>query len=127
MSDTLIGVVIGGALASVSPIAQLIFNHLHWKRDAKLAYLKEERLEFETNAYEVLALLAEHLTGGLISAPLHCKLFVMMPKSASDLFMNYLESSDRSDNAKRALYFAMSVELTKAIDERNKAIRDLVS
>ena len=54
MSEALIGVIIGGAIASISPIVQLYFGHLHWKRDAKLAYLKEERQQFEKDANETL-------------------------------------------------------------------------
>ena len=42
MSETLNGVIWGGIIASIIPITTLVLNHLRWKKEAKLEYLKSE-------------------------------------------------------------------------------------
>jgi hypothetical protein len=38
MNETLYGVIIGGIIASITPIAQLIMNRIQWKKEEKLVY-----------------------------------------------------------------------------------------
>ncbi len=48
MSEILIGVIIGGLIASISPVFTLVIDHRRWKRESKLTYLMSERKNLET-------------------------------------------------------------------------------
>ena len=47
MSDTLLGVIIGGLIASITPIVMIILNHRQWKRQSALEQLRFERRRLE--------------------------------------------------------------------------------
>jgi hypothetical protein len=117
MSETLIGVVIGGLIASITSIAQLIYNHFHWKRETNFTYLKEHRLRLERKNDEILEMVSRALSEDIISNKLASELLVHMPKSAAKLFDDYLAKKDRSIEAQRVLFFNMTIELSMALEE----------
>ena len=43
MSETLIGVIIGGIIASIAPVFTLAVDHRRWRRESRLTYLMSER------------------------------------------------------------------------------------
>jgi len=47
MFDTLLGVIIGGLIASLTPIVMLILDHRRWQRQAELDQLRFERNRLE--------------------------------------------------------------------------------
>lgn len=49
MTDTLMGVIIGGSIALIMPVISLIYSHHVWKREKKV-----ERLEYKKKEYEKL-------------------------------------------------------------------------
>ena len=49
MGEVLIGVIIGGLIASIAPITTLIIDHKRWKKEAQLEYLKSERKRLSDN------------------------------------------------------------------------------
>ena len=127
MSETLIGVVIGGLIASITSIAQLIYNHFHWKRQTKFAYLKEHRLKLERKNDEILEMLSKALAEDIYSNKLVSEILVHMPKSATKVLYDYLDKKDHSIEAKRALIFDMTIELSIALGEIDDQIKKLFS
>lgn len=126
MSETLIGVVIGGLIGSVTPIAQLFYSHWHWKREARLLYLKEQRKDFEGRIEIVLAELSKNLSQNSVSSKLGSELIVMMPEDALKLFDNYVCARDWTDEKKRALHLNISIALKKSLAEIDNEIRSLL-
>lgn len=126
MSEALIGVLVGGIIASIAPIAQLIYNHFHWKRETKLAYLKEERLRLERKNNEVLEMVNNALLNEMVSNKLACELLVHLPKSVVNLYQGYISRNDKSDKAKNELFFDITIELGKTVADVDEQIKKLL-
>lgn len=127
MSETLIGVIIGGLIASISPIAQLIYNHFHWKRETIIAYLKEERVKLEQRKDQVIEMVIESLESDTISNKFAAELEVHMPRPAAKLYQDYLDNDDTSGKTKKELIFSITIEMSKAIADIDDQIKNLLS
>lgn len=126
MSEALIGVVVGGIIASITSITQMFYNHFHWKRATKLVYLKEERLRLERKNEEVLRMVEDALLKEKVSSKLACELLVHMPKAVVSLYQEYLSKSDKSDKAKQELFFNITIELGRIVADIDEQINKLL-
>ncbi len=127
MSETLIGVIVGGLIASISPIAQLIYNHYHWKRETRIAYLKEERVRLEQRKDQVIEMVIESLDRNTISSNFAAELEVHMPRPAAKLYQEYLDNEDTSEKTKKELIFSITIEMSQAIADIDEQIKNLLS
>ena len=99
MSDALLGVIVGGAIANIGIIISLIFEYLKWKREKKVEYLQKKRERLEI----LLKSLDERITKALFSEgealfprDLVVDIFHACPKNVSDAFMELVEATHKS-------------------------------
>jgi hypothetical protein len=105
----------------------LIYNHFHWKRETKIAYLKEERIRLERKKDEIIEMVIESLSGDTISNKFAAELEVHMPRPAAKLYNDYLDKEDCSDKTKKELIFSMTIEMSKALADIDDQIKKLLS
>jgi uncharacterized membrane protein YccC len=67
LSDTLIGVIIGGMIASITPLVMLILDHRRWQRESKLEHLRSERKRLEIMFKENLQRLSKAIAKNSIT------------------------------------------------------------
>jgi gas vesicle protein len=127
MSETLLGVLIGGCIGSIAPLATLLFNHLHWKREAKLAHLKAERTRLEQLFDKTLDTLSEAMKNNAYPSKMSADINILMSEEISDLYNKFMaggnETTERCKMAYIDIAHAMKSELAKV----DKKINDCIS
>ena len=68
MTETLIGVVVGGLIAWIAPLMTLRYAERRWKFEARLSELKSERQRFEQLYEKNLPLFREGAEGNSYSS-----------------------------------------------------------
>ena len=115
MSEVLLGVILGGLIGSIAPVAQIVQSQLQWKRDARLSLLKERRGAMEAKIAGIVAGLSEALQGDTISSDLTSDIEVLLAGDASKIFDMFLSHGDLSPEARRAFHFEMTMALKRAL------------
>lgn len=59
MTETLQGVIIGGSIASIIPIIAMINDHIKWKKERKIEYLKMKKDKLEQKFKDVYKEISE--------------------------------------------------------------------
>jgi Na+-transporting NADH:ubiquinone oxidoreductase subunit NqrF len=127
MSDTLLGVLIGGLIGSAVPLSTLIFNHLHWKQEAKLTHLTNERSRLEQLFEKNLERLGEAMANNSYSSVMSAEIAMLMPKRISVLYNNFMDDSDHSEKNCKIVYLEIALAMNKSLAETDRKIAALVS
>lgn len=127
MSEALIGVVIGGLIASVAPVCAIILDTRRWKLEKQLERLKEERSRLEQLLQTALPNLGEAMSVGSYPSTLTSDVFVLMPKEVGQRLEAWLEEEDKSDLKGKHAYFEICVEMKKAVANVDKKIDALLN
>ena len=126
MSETLLGVLIGGLIASIAPIASLIFESGRWKLERRLEQLREERARLERLVDDVLPRLGDAMSKNSYPSSMTSDIFALMPKVVSDRFRVWMEEKPKDElKAKHAL-FDMALEMKRCLAEIDKKIAELL-
>jgi gas vesicle protein len=127
MSDTLIGVILGGIIASITPVITLIINHKRWKREMKIEYLKEERRRLEKLYSETLEGLGEAMAKNSYPSQMTSDILILMPKSVSSIFNDWMKVEDKSKSKGQQTYMDIAVEMKKSLAAIDAQINELIS
>jgi len=127
MSETLIGVLIGGLIGSIAPFATLVFSHLHWKREANLAHLKSERTRLEQLFEKNIIRFGDAIKENSYPSDMSSDFIVLMPEKISELYDNFMEKMDNSPERCRVVYLEMSVAMKSELAKVDKKINDCIS
>ncbi|MFY0683841.1 MAG: hypothetical protein JXR20_04760 [Balneola sp.] len=125
MSETLIGVIIGGLIAWVAPLITLRFTERKWRFEAKLAYLKSERDRYE-KLYEVnLERFAAGVKVNSYSSEMAAEIFSLMPEEIGYYYDTWMAVKDKNDQKRKVAYLEMASLMKKDLARRNEEISDL--
>jgi hypothetical protein len=127
MSDTLIGVIIGGIIASVTPIITLFINNWRWRYEKKLERLKEERQRLEKKFEEILGKIVKGMTEDKFPIEMVSEMMVLMPKDVFDKFENWIKEEDKTPEKAKFLIMEISVAMKKHLAWIDNQIEDLVT
>lgn len=122
MSETLIGVLIGGLIASISPLATLVVESRRRRRELKLEHLRAERCRLETLFAENLQKLSEGMVNDSYHAQMIADVSVFMPKVIGDLFEEWMSRKPKDDQAAKIAYLNICVEMKKVLADVDKKI-----
>jgi len=127
MSETLLGVIIGGLIGSITPLTTLLFDHHRWKRQAKLEYLKSEHARLEGLFEKNLKQFAEGMAKNIYSLDMSSDIMVLMPKEVSERFLNFMGDKDKTQLKCKHAYMDLAVAMKEALAAKNAEIRKLLS
>ncbi len=128
MSDTLIGVIIGGVLASVVPIISLFQQYGQWKKEKKLMYLQQERerlRELYTNSYKKIIeeTVLEKNTPEFLS-----EILFLLPEKIRMEFMTFRSNAKTIPDDKKVEYlFVLSDQMKKSLDDIDRQIEIILN
>jgi len=126
VSETLLGVLIGGLIASIAPIASLIFESRRWKLERRLEQLRGERARLERLIADVLPQLGDGMAKNNYSSSMTSDIFALMPKAVSDKFDKWMAVKPKDDLKSKHAFFDMALEMKKCLAEIDRKIAELL-
>lgn len=122
MSETLIGVLFGGLIASISPLATLVVESRRRRRELKLEHLRAERRRLETLFAENPQKLSEGMANDVYHTQMIADISVFMPKVIGDLFEEWMRREPKDKQAARVAYLNICMEMKKVLADVDKEI-----
>jgi gas vesicle protein len=122
MTDTLLGVVIGGLIGWIAPLMTLRYGERRWKFEARLNELKSVRERFERLYESNLKLLGEGMTQNSYSSNMTSDILVLMPKEISDLFSEHMAETENTELKTKHMYLGIAAAMKRDLKARDAEI-----
>jgi hypothetical protein len=126
MSDILIGVIIGGLIASITPVLTLIVDHRHWVRDSKLEHLRSERKRLENKYSKNLKMFSKAMGENSYSSDMIMEFILTMPKDISATFKEFMSDPNKTEAKSKKAYINTVLLMKKSLTEIDKKIEDII-
>ena len=126
MSDILIGVIIGGLIASITPVLTLIVDHRHWVRDSKLEHLRSERKRLENKYSKNLKMFSKAMGENSYSSDMIMEFILTMPKDISTTFKEFMSDPNKTEAKSKKAYINTVLLMKKSLTEIDKKIEDII-
>lgn len=126
MSEALIGVVIGGLIASIAPVVSLLTESRRWKLEKRLEHLRAERARLEKFSSETLPKLAEAMARDSYPSSMISDILVLMPKPVGDRFENWMAEKEKDELKGKFAFMDICVEMKKALSDIDRKIGELI-
>ena len=126
MSDILIGVIIGGLIASITPVLTLIVDHRHWVRDSKLEHLRSERKRLENKYSKNLKMFSKAIGENSYSSDMIMEFILTMPKDISTTFKEFMSDPNKTEAKSKKAYINTVLLMKKSLTEIDKKIEDII-
>jgi gas vesicle protein len=126
VTDTLIGVIVGGLIAWVAPLMTLRYSERRWKFEAMLSAAKTEREKFEQLYEKTLQDFADGMTTNSYSSNMMSDILILMPKEIGDIFNAHMEDLDRSETRMKHTYFDLAAAMKRDLKARDGELRRLL-
>ena len=126
MSDALLGVIIGGLIASVTPLIMLISEYRRWQRQATLEHLKHERARLEKIFRVNLKRFARAIAENSFPSDMIMDFILTMPKEVSVKFKEFLADPDKTEAKYNKAYITMVSSMKKALLDIDSRIENII-
>lgn len=127
MSDTLIGVIIGGIIASITPIITLFINNRRWRYEKRLERLKEERQRREKMYTDTLNKLSQAMAEESYPLDMISDMMILMPKDIFDRFQQWIDEKEKTVSKGKSTVLDVALLMKKHLSEIDKQIEELVA
>lgn len=121
-----VGAAIGGLIVAIPTTVALVINHLRWKRETKLEYLKAERQRLEKMYVEIHKKLTEGVTKGSYPIDMIADILVLTPKEISDKFDEWMLGDNQTFEGGKQKLLDISISMKKHLVEIEKQITELL-
>ena len=127
MPDILLGVIIGGLIASVTPIVMIILDHRRWQRQATLEQLRLERNRLEKIFRENLKRFSKAISENSYPSDMIMDFILTMPKGVSAKFKEFLADPNKTDAKCKKAFITVVSEMKKSLSEIDHNIESIIS
>lgn len=127
MADILLGVLIGGFIASITPIIMTIFDYRRWQRQSKLEQLRFERQRLEKIFRINLKRLSEAVKKNSYPSDMIMDFILVMPKDVSSKFKGFLASPDKTDATCKKACVDVVLSMKKTLSDIDSNIENIIS
>ena len=127
MSDILLGVIIGGLIASITPIVMIILEHRRWQRQAKIEQLRFERQQFEKRFRENLKRFSKAIAENSYPSDMIMDFILTMPKEVSAKFKEFLADPNKTDAKSKKVYINVVLAMKKILTDIDNKIENIIS
>lgn len=125
-SEAIVGVLVGGIIASIAPLAHLVADHHRWKRETKLAHLREERRRLEQMYTDTLAKLGKAMAENSYPSDVMADILVLMPKDVGEHFEAWMDDKNKDDTKGKHAYMNICVAMKRSLADIDQRIRRLI-
>ena len=126
MSDILIGVIIGGIIASITPLVMLILDHRRWQRESELEHLRSERKRLERIFRENLKRFSKAIVKNSYASDMIMDFLLTMPKEISIKFKEFLADPNKTDSRCKKAYMSIGLSMKKTLSEIDSKIENII-
>jgi type II secretory pathway pseudopilin PulG len=127
MPDILLGVIIGGLIASVTPIVMIILDHRRWQRQSALEQLRFERKRLEKIFRGNLKRFSKAITENSYPSDMIMDFILTMPKEVSSKFKEFLADPNKTDAKCKKAYFNVVSSMKKTLSDIDSKIENIIS
>ena len=126
MSDILLGVIIGGLIASITPIVMIILDHRRWQRQSKLEQLRFERKRLEKIFRGNLKRFSKAITENSYPSDMIMDFILTMPKEVSTKFKEFLADPNKTDEKCKKAYANVVSSMKKTLSDIDNKIESII-
>ena len=126
MLDTLLGVIIGGMIASVTPIVMLILDRKRWHRQSTLEQLRFERKRHEKIFRENLKRFSKAIAENSYPSDMIMDFILTMPNEISIIFKEFLADPNKTDEKPKKTYLNVISSMKKILSDIDKKIENII-
>jgi len=127
MSDILLGVIIGGLIASITPIIMIILDHRRWQRQSKLEQLRFEQRRLERIFRGNLKRFSKAITENSYPSDMIMDFILTMPQEVSTKFKEFLADPNKTDEKCKKAYINVVSSMKKTLYDIDSKIENLIS
>jgi hypothetical protein len=127
MSDTLLGVIIGGLIASITPIVMIILDHRRWQRQSKIEQLRFDQRRLERIFRGNLKRFSKAITENSYPSDMIMDFILTMPQEVSTKFKEFLADPNKTDEKCKKAYINVVSSMKKILNDIDSKIENLIS
>jgi hypothetical protein len=127
MSEILIGVIIGGLIASIAPIFTLFIDQRRWRKESKLSYLLSERKNLESLYSNNLKRFSKSLAENSFSSDMISEFLITMPQDVSNTFKDFMTDPNKTEKKCKQFYLDLASAMRKSLNEIDNKIKVIIS
>ena len=127
MPDILLGVIIGGLIASVTPIIIIVLDHRRWQRQARLEQQRLERKRLEKVFRENLKRFSKAISENSYPSDMIMDFILTMPGGVSTRFKEFLANPNKTDATCKKTYINVVSSMKKSLSDIDHEIESIIS
>jgi hypothetical protein len=127
MPDLLLGVIIGGLIASITPIVMIILDHRRWQRQATLEQRRLERKRLEKVFRENLKRFSKAISENSYPSDMIMDFILTMPGEVSTIFKEFLANPNKTDATCKKAYINVLSSMKKSLSDIDYEIESIIS
>ena len=127
MPEILLGVIIGGLIASIAPIAFIILDHRRWQRQSSLDHLRLERKRLEKMFRENLKRFSKAISDNSYPSDMIMDFILIMPNEISTKFKEFLANPNKTDATCKKTYVNVVSLMRNALSDIDNEIDGIIS
>lgn len=126
MSDTLIGVIIGGLIASIGTVITLLVDYKKWKSDRKIRMLRDQRGRLEVLFGEIRPLIEQGIESDAFDTKTLSAVLSLCPPKVYKAFRDMTMDEDNSTEKKRDHVLSIFLAMNEALSDIDKEIKNVI-
>jgi hypothetical protein len=127
MSEILIGVIIGGLIASIAPVFTLFIDQRRWRKESKLSYLLSERKNLESLYSKNLKRFSKSIAENSFSSDMISEFLITMPQEVSSTFKDFMTDPNKTEKKCKQFYLDLASAMRKSLNEIDNKIKAIMS
>lgn len=126
MSETLLGVIIGGLIGSIASLINLCFEWKKWRENKQIELYKARREKIENMLKIVIKNIDTAINTGDWTVDLYADMYAYLPNSINREILNLIREEDRTTENLRKHYIGVRLAMNEYLKEIDGKIDRLV-
>lgn len=126
MSETLLGVIIWGIIASITSIVTLFYSHKKWKVEEKIKSLKEKRNRLELKYKEIHPKLVKWISENSYDIEMLSHFECSFPKKVNEQFQKLMDDKSNDPTKNKFHFLSMQVKMNESLNDIDKEIESIL-
>jgi len=126
MSETLLGVIIGGIIGLIPTLIVSFIEYKKWKKERNIAILQQKREKMEKLFDEAYEKIHQGMEEGSFSIDMITDILRLSPRKVSEAFDKMMLDKNESIENQRTHLLEISIEMKNSLAEIDKDIESII-